>query len=136
MVRHQLQPPALSERGEKQGSFHPREAFADTDARSSAEGDIGELRPRGGGFGSEAERIELFGIGKPARVAMDNEGTHQENRTGGKFVAGDVVGLDVAPADGPGGRIEADRFGDDHLDVLEFGEIVESGKALAEDAIE
>jgi hypothetical protein len=76
MARDQFEAPLLRDCGEQQDAFHPREAFADADARASAEGEVGEFRTLVT-LKRPSFWIEAIGIGEPARVAMDHPGAHQ-----------------------------------------------------------
>src|SRR5258708_39677684 len=55
--------PALRYGCDGKDSFHPGEGFADALAAASAEGEVGELRAGGLGFGGEAVGMEAAGGG-------------------------------------------------------------------------
>jgi len=66
-VRVQTEAPSLRQRGQQEHSFHPGEAPIYTDARSAAEGKVGELRT---GIDQETVRVEMFRLGPPAVIAV------------------------------------------------------------------
>src|SRR5262245_43509313 len=74
------QPPPARERGEQENTFHPGEPLADADAGATAEGKVGELRPRRLGFGTKALRIEALGIREPARIMVRDPLARDDDR--------------------------------------------------------
>src|SRR5438270_452459 len=69
-VVRESQAPAARDGGEHEHSFSPCEAFADAAARAAAEGEVCELRTCLLRLRREAQRVERFGVGEEARVAV------------------------------------------------------------------
>src|ERR1017187_8770342 len=79
LLRREPEAPALCEGREHEHSFGPGELFADADACAGSEGEVRELRARGGRLGTPAVRLETVRIRKPARVAMLDELAHHDD---------------------------------------------------------
>src|SRR5688500_17053758 len=76
----ELQSNAARDAREQQDGFHHREAIPDADARSAAEGEIGESREPGRRTVRPSVRAELERMVEVSGVAMHHPWTHEQDR--------------------------------------------------------
>src|SRR5581483_439395 len=104
-------PPARKS-GQHQDSLHPGEPFADADARTAAEREIGPFWP--GRLAGEPLRIESFRVGPKARIAVHDPLREEDDRTAWNRETAYFHILESQPSDHPGRRIETHRLRDHH----------------------
>src|SRR6058998_1621420 len=115
--------PTRSQRREYENGFRPSKTFADAASRPAAKWKVAILRSGLLGFGCPSVRIESRRLWKESRIPLSNKRAEKNDGIGGNHVASNLLFHQRAPADGPCGRIEADRFGDDHFCVTQVGDI-------------
>ena len=122
--------PALGNGCDREDALHPGEGFADALTAAAAEGEVGELRAGGFGFGGEAVGIEAERIGEVLRGAAHDVLAEEDVGAGGDVVGAEVNFAGGHAAHGPGGWVEAHGFGEDLLGVAKAGVVGEGGEAL------
>ena len=128
--------PALSDGGDGEDTFHPREALADALAAASAEGEVGELWAGSFVFGSEAVGVEAERVGIVLGGAAHHVLAEEEMSARGDAVGTEGDGFGGHAAHGPGGWVETHGFGEDLFGVAEVGVVGEGGEAMgAEDNV-
>src|ERR1700737_4780801 len=110
----------LSKSGKQKNSFHPREAFSDTAARTASKWKVGKLWPGFASLRCPALRIEKLGVRKITRVVMHDVLAHQHERLSGHEVSGNLTILQVHSSNSPCRRIESHRFSEHHLYIFQM----------------
>lgn len=124
----------LGKGGQQQYGFGPCEGFADALAGAATEGEIGVTGMVG--LVGPALREKFFGVGPKARIAMGDPLAHQNGGFGAEGIGAQVEGLQRLAADGPGGRVKAHGFGNDHAGEGKAVDIVRAWRDLAEGGVE
>src|SRR2546425_7567961 len=89
MPGRQAQAPALGDGRHDEDQLHPRERLANALARSSAEGEVRELRQRRLEFRRPASWIESARLLEEPWIAMRHPGAHQDDRACRRDITGD-----------------------------------------------
>src|SRR5687767_4686246 len=105
-----IQRPFLSDGGQYQDRFQPRERLADAAARAEAKWEIGQTRAVLGMRIGEALRIEAERIRPKERVSVHHPLAHEDDGAGNDLVRPEAQWLNHTPANRPHRWIKPHRL--------------------------
>src|SRR5215510_12512696 len=124
LTRHQGQPEPLRDRDQRQRPFHLGKMLANTDTRTTTEGEIGKLRPSFLRLLAEPFRVKLLWIRKETRISLHDVLAEVELRSRRDCHATrERVFVSNHPDKDPCGWVEPHGFRQNHSHVPEFWKI-------------